>query len=222
MFQVPDTFEVSKVVTDVESNYVIQKNDILALEVFTNKGEKIIDPSIETLESTRSQTDRKEQKYLVDLNGMTKFPMIEEIKIEGMTLKAAEKILENSYSKFYQKPFVKLTYSNKRVVILGAPGGQVIQLVNENLRLTEVLAMAKGINNDAKSHNIRVLRGQQVFVVDFSTIDGYISNNIIIQPNDIIYIEPVRRPFIEGFKDYSLVMSMVTSLATLVLLLSKI
>jgi polysaccharide export outer membrane protein len=103
--------------------------------------------------------------------------------------------------------------------VLGAPGGQVIPLVNENIRLVEVLALAKGLNNDAKAHNIRILRGDTVFVADLSTFDGYIKNNISIQPGDVIYVEPIRKPFTEGLRDYGPILSIVTTLTTLVVVI---
>jgi polysaccharide export outer membrane protein len=220
MFRVPDDYKLSQEITRAEASYIIQKNDYLLLSVYTNKGEKIIDPSIEPLQ-TGSGNATAQEKYLIDNNGVAKLPLIGDIKLEGLTLKAAEEVLQTLYAKYYQEPFVKLTYSNKRVVVLGAMGGQVIPLINENIRLTEVLALARGLANDAKSHNIRVMRGKEVFVADLSTIDGYMKNNILIEPNDIIYIEPVRRPFVEGFRDYSVILSLITSLSTLLVILGN-
>jgi polysaccharide biosynthesis/export protein len=105
--------------------------------------------------------------------------------------------------------------------VLGAPGGQVIPLVNENTRLTEVLAMAKGLGNDAKAHNIRVLRADKVFVADFSTIGGYLKGDMIMAPGDIVYVEPVRRPFSEGLREYGPLVSIVTSMATLIVVILR-
>jgi len=95
----------------------------------------------------------------------------------------------------------------------------VIPLVNENLHLVEVLALAKGLDNNAKAQNIRVLRGDDVFVADLSTIEGYLKNNIAIEPGDIIYVEPIRKPVVEATRDYAIVISMITSLTTLILVL---
>jgi polysaccharide biosynthesis/export protein len=219
MFRVPKEQTLAHEVQQAQSNYIIQKNDRLELEVYTNRGEKIIDGSVSTLQSAAGGDQTSPRSYLVNQDGIVKLPLLEEFKIEGLTLHDAEIVLQKSYSNYYQEPFVILKYANKRVVILGALGGQVIPLVNENVRLTEVLALAKGISTDSKATNIRILRDQQVFVADFSTLDGYFKNNMIIQPNDIIYIEPVRRPFIEAVRDYGPILGVVTSLTTLVVLI---
>jgi polysaccharide export outer membrane protein len=101
------------------------------------------------------------------------------------------------------------------VIVLGATGGQVIPLANENVKLVEVLALAQGLNNDAKAHNIRIMRGDHVFVADLSTFDGYVKNNIPIQSGDIVYVEPVRRPLTESLRDYGPILTIITTLTTL-------
>lgn len=215
--------DVVQQVKNAEANYVIQKNDLLQLEVNTNLGEKIIDPNLESFKQGAGQTQIKEREtYLVDVNGMVKLPLINEIRLEGLTLKQAEELLQKEYAKYYREPFVTLAYTNKRVIVLGAPGGQVVPLANENMRLTEILALAKGLATEAKAHNIRVLRGDKVFVADLSTFAGYLKNDMIMAPGDIVYVEPVRRPVSESLREYGPVVSIVTSLAALVVVILQL
>src|SRR5688572_6650959 len=219
MFQVPEGSMLQKQVDTAERNYTIQKYDYVEVEVFTNKGEKIIDADFRTSTGEPSGIPPVKPTYFIDANGIRKFPMIGETKLEGLTVRQAEEVLQQAYSKFYADTYVVLKYTNKRVILLGATGGQVIPLTNENTRLAEVLALAKGLGNDAKAQNIRVLRGDQVFVADFSTIEGYVKNNLLIQSGDIVYVEPIRRPLTEGFRDYGPMLSIVTSLTTLIIVI---
>ena len=223
LFQVtPD--QVQKQRIEAETNYIIQKNDFLTLEVYTNQGEKIVDPNLESFKegNTQSNVNSNAPLYLVDVNGVVKFPLINELKLEGLNIRQAEEVLQKTYEKFYQQSFVVLGFNNKRVIVLGAPGGQVIPLTNENMRLTEVLALAKGITEDARSNNVRVIRGDKVFIADLSNFDGYQTNNLVMHPGDIVYVEPVRRPFIEALRDYSPVITIVTGLATLIFIMSQV
>lgn len=223
MFKVADNYKLQHQVTEAEKNYVIQKNDLLKLTVHTNNGERVIDPNNELMKNMPMATNMAEREvsYLVDLKGIAKFPMIGEFKVEGLTIRQAEEILQKEFTKYYQTPFIVLSYLNKRVVVLGEPGGQVIPLINENVRLTEVLALSKAVQHNANAHNIRILRGEQVFVADLSTIDGYLKNNIIIEPGDIIYVEPIRRPVIEAMRDYSPFISILTSIGAIIIVISK-
>jgi polysaccharide export outer membrane protein len=207
--------------TDAERNYVIQKNDFLKLAVYTGKGERIIDPDLELLKEAVAQNNaiRPDPNYLVNASGMAKFPKIGEIKIEGLTLRKAEELLQNEYEKFYTDVFVTLTFTNKRVIVLGAPKGKVIPLLNENMSLIEVLALAEAIDNSAKVNNIRVLRGTEVFVADLSTVQGYQKSNMIMQNGDVVYVEPVRRPAAEATRDYGPILNLGISITTLIITL---
>ncbi|HYC83985.1 MAG TPA: polysaccharide biosynthesis/export family protein [Chryseosolibacter sp.] len=216
MFQ-PRNEAVKATVARPEGNYLIRKNDQLTLRVFTNLGEKIVDPGPD--QPTVQGTPATPESYLVDQQGVVKFPLVGTIHVEGLTLRQAEEMLEKEYAKFYEQPFVKLNYSNKRVVVLGTPEGQVIPLTNENMRLTEILALCKGITNDSKANNIRILRGDELLIADLSTTDGYRKHNYVIQPDDIIYIEPIRRPVSEAFRDYGPVVTVLASLATVVVVI---
>lgn len=226
MFNLPEGFQpdvITKEALMVEKNYVIQQNDYLNLEVYSNKGEKLIDPNPELSNPSVNQQNitRQRQNYLVDLNGMAKFPMIGELKLTGLTLRQAEEIIQEEYLKFFKEPFTILTYANKRVIVLGATGGQVIPLVNQNISLVEVLGLAKGLDNFAKAQNIRVLRKEKVFLVDLSTIEGYRKSNMLIEPGDIVYVEPVRRPVSEAFKDYAGIVGLAVSIYTLIIVVNQ-
>lgn len=221
MFKVPEGAVIKQQAEEVQRNYIIQANDYLKLAVYTNKGERIIDPDLELLKQMPVQNGvlKPDPSYLVDVNGVAKFPMLGELTVQGLTIRQAEELIQKEYTRFYTDPFVTLQYTNKRVILLGAPGGAVLPLVNENVTLVEVLALGKGIDNLGKAHNIRVLRGEEFYLVDLSTIDGYRKGNMIMQHGDIVYVEPVRRPVSEAVRDYGPLLSLGISISTLVIVL---
>ncbi|MFM7486856.1 MAG: polysaccharide biosynthesis/export family protein [Cytophagales bacterium] len=206
----------------VEKNYVIQKNDLLTINVFSNKGERIIDPNPELSNPNIANVNNQlfqQFNYLIDLNGVAKFPVIGEIKVEGLTLRQAEEITQKEYAKYFKEPFTVINFVNKRVTVLGAPGGLVIPLSNQNMTVVEVLALARGLSNDAKADNIKLIRNEHIYQLDFSTIEGYRNSNMLVEAGDIIYVEPIRRPFVEGLRDNFIVVSLVVSLTTLIVLI---
>ena len=224
LFQV-DPEEIHEHLKEAEASYRIRPDDQLALEVYTNKGEKLIDPNRQSFQngtSTRVDASSPDEVYAVDAKGSVKFPLIGEIALGGLTLKEAEARLEKEYERFYEQAYVLLRFLNKRVIVLGAPGGQVIPLTNENMRLAEILALAKGVPMDGRGNNIRLIRENEVLVADLSTFQGYQLGNVLVRPGDIIYVEPVHRPFIEALRDYSPIITIVTSLATLIFIISQV
>ncbi|MEP2772825.1 MAG: polysaccharide biosynthesis/export family protein [Fulvivirga sp.] len=205
----------------VDKNYVIQPNDLLELEVYTKKGEFLIDPENKLLDQRlpNNTNIKPKLRYLVQTDGTVVLPMVGQIDLSNQTLLEAESNLISVYEEYYKDPFVKLNYVNKRVIVLGAAGGSVIPLQNENTTVIEVLALVEGFDQEAKSHNVRLLRDDEAYILDFSTIKGYQQNNMIVKNGDVIYVEPVRRPFTEFVRDNGPLISVFSSLASLIIVI---
>lgn len=225
MFKIPEGFqpkEINSESINAIKDYLIQKNDLLTIEVFSNNGERIIDPNPELTNTKVQDGEREKITYLVTTDGNAKLPLINEVKVEGLTLRQAEVSVQTEYTKYFKDPYVVMNFANKRAVLLGATGGQVIPLNNQNMRLTEVLALGKGLDNNAQAQNIRVLRNDDVYLINLSTIEGYKEGNIFIQPGDIIYVEPIRRPFTEAVRENGNIIGIVVSLASLVVIILNV
>lgn len=194
----------------VEKNYVIKKNDFLQLVVYTNKGERLVDPNQEMgrqLGSTdlNANTGTREAsiKYLVENTGEVKLPLVGYVYVQGFTQRQLDSLLQIRYTEYYEDAYVVSKILNKRVFVLGNAGnkaemaGQVIPLENENMSVVEVLTLAGGMDQFAKAHNIRLIRGDlnhpNVYLIDLSTIEGVKLSHMNVQPNDIIYVERQRR-----------------------------
>ena len=230
MFKVDEEQDLSYLSSDItviEKNYIIQPNDLLELRVYTNKGELIIDPNNE-LQTQQNQNRREEDRpeFLILEDGTVKFPMIGEVNIEGMRINEAEDYLEKKFNEYYKDAYVKLKYLNKRVIVLGAPGGQVIRLENENTSVIEIVALAGGIDDTGKAHNLRLIRGDlhepEVFLIDLSTVKGMRTSMMAAMPGDIIYVEPRVKVFTEATRDFLTIFSLLASTLTLYVLITKL
>ncbi len=201
--------------------YKIRPADIINIEVFSNEGERIIDPDLQLMKDLPVQAIqfRPTYRYVVESDGAVRLPQIGKVKVEGLNLREVEVILGEKYTEYYAGSFVVATALNRRVAVLGASGGKVVPLENELMSLSEVLALAGGIDNFGKANNIRLLRNDQAFVIDLSVIDGYEQNKLIVQPGDIVYIEPIRRPLSESVRDYGGIVSIATTVASLIILM---
>jgi polysaccharide export outer membrane protein len=229
MFKLDKDFSKSDLTTAImqaERNYVIQKNDYLTIDVFTNKGERIIDPNFELQQNMGNQRRMQEDfKYLVQQDGTVKLPIVGQIELDSLTLNQAESVLEDEYNVYYKDAFVKLGYTNKRVVLLGALGGQMVPLINENMSLIEVLAMAGGLDMGAKAQNIKIIRGDltnpEVYQINLSTLSGMQGTMLNMEPGDIVYVEPWRRPWLEVTRDIAPLLSLMSSTLALILVLQN-
>jgi polysaccharide biosynthesis/export protein len=230
MFKLKEDADLSWLSSDVqvlEKQYIIKANDLLDIRVYTNKGERIIDPNFElSKDISQNQQQQSRPRFQVFEDGTVKFPMVDTVKIAGMNLREAEQYLSAKYNSYYKDAFVTLEYLNKRVVVLGAPGGKVIPLENENISVIEAIALAGGIDQGGKAHNIRLIRGDlrkpEVFLIDLSTIEGTRMSMTSALPGDIIYVEPTRKIVTEGINDFMTVFSILISTLTLIVLIESI
>ena len=221
---------LSVAVAEADRNYTIQEDDYLEVEVYTNRGELLIDPNFEIMKEIgvtgQNQPMREEPRYLVREGGMVTLPVIGDVLLAGLTLNQADSLLARRYATLYEAPFVVTRYTNKRVFVLGTTVGQVVPLLNENTNLIEVLALAGGINNQARTDNIRLIRGDpnnpEVQVIDLSTIEGMRAASLQVQSGDIIYVQPVQRVVAEAVRDVSPILSIITSVFAVVVLVRSL
>ena len=228
-----------KKIAETKSNYIIQPSDLIEVRVYTNNGERLIDPNGEFINGgagsgNSSQLQNQQYniiQYNVMANGTVKLPMVGIVEVKGLTTYKMDSLLQVRYSQFYQDVFVTTKCANRRVIVLGTTGGignlsgQVVHLPSEKMHLIEVLAMVGGLDQNAKSFNIRLIRGDlsnpNVEVIDLSTIEGMKKSNLNVQPNDIIYIERYRRGASQLVQQLAPYVSLLTLFTTMLLILKK-
>ncbi len=194
-----------------KQEYRIAANDVLEIRILTNNGEKMVDPV--SGDKLGSQLN-----YQVEYDGQIKLPIINRTMIGGKTISEAEKMLEERFSVYFNNPFVQIKVTNNRVTIF--PGGEgsdpmVVVLDNTNTTLFEALAKIGGIR-DGKAHKIKLIRGDlrnpQVYLIDLSTVRGMTQADLVLQANDIIYVQPrakVPQKLLEALAPFT---SLLTSL----------
>ncbi|MBI4945163.1 MAG: polysaccharide biosynthesis/export family protein [Bacteroidetes bacterium] len=183
--------------------YKIALNDEVSFNIFSNDGFKLVD--VTTLSSEGSNNAIRTSnmtgalKYKVEFDGTVKLPLLGHVALKGMTIREAEIFLEEKYSAFYNKPYVLIEITNRRVIVFPGSAGsaKVVPLANENTTLLEGLATAGGIALNGKAYKVKLIRGDlknpQVYLIDLSTIEGVKKADLILQANDIIYVEPKLR-----------------------------
>lgn len=227
--EIKSTSLLQGLVASAEQNYIIQKNDYITMNVYTNKGEVLIEPQPPLGVNGGNNQGVAAQpaltRYLVQENGDVNLPVIGFTKLQGYTLRQADSLLSVKFSEIYKEAFVMTNYSSKRVVVLIGTSGRVIPLTYENMYLPEILALSGGVANNLRARNIRLIRGDlkdpDVYIINLSTIEGLKMANLRVQPNDIIYIEPIRKTFIESLSDISPILSFISTIIAFTLILGR-
>ena len=228
MFQVDEDQNydtLNAFVEELNSNYILKADDKISMNVYTGNGEMLIDPENRLLTTQNMDLRVEDPEYLITVDGTVSLPLIGKINLEGLTIPETDSVLSSKYNLFYENSFVLTKCVNRRVSVLGAMGGFVVPLKEENVTLLEVLAAAGGIDNTAKVKNIRLIRGDlsspSVQIIDLSTVEGLSKANLKVKSGDVIYVEPVRKVVSETLRDLSPIISLATSFITLTFLLTS-
>lgn len=235
LFKTPTDYAYDTVPDTVNVEVVIAPNNLLTFNFFTGDGHILVEQAIGNgilsggVQNNQNMLNPRNQiNYLVNEDGTVKLPVLGRVKLDGLSLREAEDKLENLYSEFYNDPFVLLRVENNRVIVSPGAGGtaQVITLINANTTLMEALAMAGGVNDRGNSSQIKLLREnresgeREIYLIDLSTIEGIENADMIVQANDIIYVEPLPLIARELVQEIAPIITLITTAALLITLVN--
>ena len=197
MFRTSMDYEFDTPVDTARGALVLQPNDMIQFRIFANDGFKMIDLVSDNSTREASFLQRTMFNYFIENDGMVKLPTIGRTRLAGYTLREAEAQLELLYADFYKKPFVQIQVVNRRVIVFPGGGGDArsVILENNNTTLLEVLGSAGGVNPRGNAHKVKVFRygadGQRlVYQFDLSDIDGLKYADMVMQGDDVVYVQP--------------------------------
>lgn len=235
LFRTPTDYEYDTLEDTVGTAAMLAPNNLLTFNFFTGNGHVLVEQGLGggMLSGGGGQNQnfmmqRNMLTYLIDEDGTAKLPVLGRVKLAGLSLREAESKLEKMYTQYYNEPFVMLQVQNNRVIVSPGGGGtaQVITLVNNNTTLMEALAMAGGVDARGNASQIKLIREdretgkREVFLIDLSTIDGLNEADIIVQANDIIYVEPLPLIAREVVQEIAPIVTLITTAALLITVLN--
>lgn len=210
--------------------YVIQPGDEMSLKVYARDGFRLIDvigssniSGVNSMNNNNVNSAFQTLEYLVDNEGFVRLPVVGEIFVKGYTEKELNRILAERFSGLFVDPFVIVRVENRRAFVFKGSTGGVVPLNNGPTNLLEVIAKSGGMAANSKAFKIKVIRGDlknpQVFLIDLSTLEGMRKADLIVQSNDIIYIEEKRQSVAaQILGEVSPYLAFITTIATVIIL----
>ena len=145
--------------------------------------------------SSSLETRAQDRGILVNSKGDIRLPLVKSIHIAGLTQTQALEKIESAFKRYLKSPDIYLEVLNKRAYVVGevkTPGE--IELVNEKTNLIQILAKAGDLTDSANKKSIMILRSKEGKInsqtVDLTDINSLRTANLMIKPNDIVYVLP--------------------------------
>jgi polysaccharide biosynthesis/export protein len=201
-----DTTLSSLVSKDFEPK--IQKGDLLGITVAS------LSPENTLIYNAPQDAQGPLLGYLVDENGDIQFVKIGTLHVAGITRKELKAALEKDLSTYLAQPVVAVGFLNRHITVIGGISPQIIPMPNDNMTILDALAASGGTEAKGRPDNILVVRekgnSKEFKRLNLTDSTIFYSPYFYMQPNDIVYVEPVKVNDYTWLKIYSLVITTIT------------
>ncbi|MBZ0157689.1 MAG: polysaccharide export protein [Alphaproteobacteria bacterium] len=176
-----------------------------ALSASDEKGEKIDNLKIsefilgngDSVDISVYRQDDLKRTAKIDLSGRIMFPLIGDVQVSGKSIYKIRDEMQERLSKYVVNPQVIISITavqSQKVVLLGEVKTPGVYTLDYDLNISEAIARAGGLSDNAKSSAVVLLRRegskQTTTAVDVKRIldSGDLSGDILLRNGDIVYV----------------------------------
>lgn len=215
--------------------YRAQVNDVLSIRI------KALDQKLVAMFSPSAASDLSTSPdglyfdgFSVDDHGNIRIPVLGEVPVIGLTLDEirikVEKRLLDEYFNAAADIFVSVKLAGLRYTVngeIGSPGTKT--LFQDKVTIMEAIANSGDITMVGNRKDVMIVRqlphGTEIHTIDLTSVDVMKSPYYYVQPNDYIYIKPLKQKSwgtgTTGLQSFTTILGAITLSLTLVLLLKK-
>ncbi|APY07559.1 sugar transporter [Winogradskyella sp. J14-2] len=223
--------------SEIQKPYRVQVDDILniRIKVLDQDNVQIFNPTGEGNLNASSEERAYFDGFTVDLHGNVRIPVIGDLNVLGYTTAEIEekiktKLLDEQF-KETSNIFITVKLAGLRFTAngeIGKPG--TITLFKERVNVFEAIANAGEIPLSGNKKDVLIIRqypqGQKIHHLDLTDINVMKSPYYYIQPNDMIYVKPLKQKSIgtgeTAVSTISTIATIVSLAATTLLLFTRL
>lgn len=226
-----------QLLVEQQKPYRIQINDILniRIKVLDQENVSIFNPIGEGNLNASAAERAYFDGFTVDSHGRIRIPELGQLTVLGYTTSEIEELIKNKLLEEQFKEtanmFITVKLSGLRYTAMGevgSPGSQI--LFQERVNIFQAIANVGEVAITGDRKDVMVIRqypqGQQIHHLDLTDVNVMHSPYYYIQPNDMIYVKPLKQKTwgtgTTGRETLTTVVSVVSLLATTVLLITRL
>lgn len=219
----------------VAKPYRVQTNDIMSIKI------KALDAAlVEMFNATDGNVNNLNEQnlyfngYSVDDHGNIRIPVLGEVKVVGLTLEEIRiKIEKQLLDEYFHKEaniFVNVKLTGLRYTVNGevaSPGTKV--LFQDRANVMEALANSGDITMVGNRKEVTIIRqyphGTEMHTLDLTDASVINSPYYYIQPNDYIYVKPLKQKSwgtgTTGIQSLATVLTLISLVTTAIVLINR-
>jgi polysaccharide export outer membrane protein len=185
------------------NNYLLQKGDIIGIDVKLASDNPILQNMFQqaTANAAAAIQGGGDFYYLtgfvLDDSGYVNVPVIGKVKLDGKNIFEANATVQKVFNEYLNNVYINVRFGGLRFSVLGEVRGPGKFLVLQNrMTIFEAIATAGDLTELAKRDAITIMRqypeGTRIHKVNLLDENIISSPFYYIQPNDVIYAEPLK------------------------------
>lgn len=133
--------------------------------------------------------------YLVDRDGFVDLPVLNKVKLGGLTKEEAKVKLVTSLNEYLKEPRVNIRFLNYKITVIGEVNRpSTFTIPTEKINILEALGMAGDMTAYGKRENVLLIREVEgvrtITRINLNEKDVLNSPFFYLKQNDLIYVEP--------------------------------
>lgn len=148
-----------------------------------------------------NQTNGTILGYLVDEQGDIVFPRLGNVHVLGYTQPALRDSIQRWVSPYAKDAVVEVRLLNFRVTFINANKASTVTILNNKTNILQFFGNVGGVDWMDKRDDVMLIRQvdsvRTVYRLNLSDQSIFKSPAFYLQPNDVVYVEPNKRKFLE-------------------------
>ena len=208
-----------EVISGKVKDYKLQSHDVLQITIAS------MNPQVSDFFNLKQEGEKSSLKnYIVNDSGHITLPVLDSVFVKGLTIEEAQNLIKSRIRAHVTDATVVVKLAIFDITVLGEvndPG--VYSFDGDQVNVFQALGLAGDISDFGNRKSVKLMRktgdSTKIILLDLTQRDIVGSDYFYLQPNDVLYVEPLKA---KNFKQNLNQISLLVGIASLFLILYNV